>query len=172
MIRMIVIGAVLAVGLAAMAQTVSAADHDPDVVSCDDFEYQEEAQVVLDADPGDEHGLDPDGNGIACEDLPSSGMEAEAEGEAEAEAEGEAEVEAAPATGTGFDQSAAGSFGLLAAVALFGIGLASMKERVNGVGGSLSVASVVGQGTTVRAVVVATHHDVDRSAVAQKEVSE
>jgi hypothetical protein len=34
------------------------------------FGYQDEAQAVLDADPTDPNGLDGDGNGIACEDLP------------------------------------------------------------------------------------------------------
>ena len=34
-----------------------------------------------------------------------------------------------------------------------GVGLASMNERLQGVGGSLSVTSIVGQGTTVRAFV-------------------
>ena len=35
---------------------------------CDDFETQEEAQLYL--APGDPYGLDEDGNGIACENLP------------------------------------------------------------------------------------------------------
>ncbi|MEV4051321.1 excalibur calcium-binding domain-containing protein [Amycolatopsis sp. NPDC049688] len=37
---------------------------------CSDFQYQEEAQAVLDATPGDPNGLDRDKNGIACETLP------------------------------------------------------------------------------------------------------
>ncbi len=37
---------------------------------CSDFQYQEEAQAVLDATPGDPNGLDRDKNGIACERLP------------------------------------------------------------------------------------------------------
>ncbi|EOD58568.1 excalibur calcium-binding domain-containing protein [Amycolatopsis vancoresmycina] len=37
---------------------------------CSDFQYQEEAQAVLDATPGDPNGLDRDKNGIACESLP------------------------------------------------------------------------------------------------------
>ncbi|WP_206784088.1 excalibur calcium-binding domain-containing protein [Amycolatopsis sp. MtRt-6] len=38
---------------------------------CSDFQYQEEAQAVLDATPGDPHHLDDDKDGIACEALPS-----------------------------------------------------------------------------------------------------
>jgi hypothetical protein len=37
---------------------------------CSDFQYQEEAQAVLDATPGDPNGLDRDKDGIACESLP------------------------------------------------------------------------------------------------------
>ncbi|NBH08789.1 excalibur calcium-binding domain-containing protein [Amycolatopsis sp. SID8362] len=39
-------------------------------VDCGDFQYQEEAQAVLDATPGDPNHLDADNNGIACESLP------------------------------------------------------------------------------------------------------
>lgn len=38
--------------------------------NCSDFETQEEAQAVLDDDPSDPHGLDRDGDGVACESLP------------------------------------------------------------------------------------------------------
>src|SRR5690606_4852345 len=41
-------------------------------LNCSDFDTQEEAQAVLDADPSDPHGLDGDGDGIACEDLPEA----------------------------------------------------------------------------------------------------
>jgi len=37
---------------------------------CGDFETQEQAQYVLENESGDPHGLDRDGNGIACESLP------------------------------------------------------------------------------------------------------
>ncbi len=40
-------------------------------LDCKDFQYQEDAQAVLDATPGDPNGLDRDKNGIACESLPS-----------------------------------------------------------------------------------------------------
>lgn len=42
-------------------------------LDCGDFDTQEEAQEVLDADPSDPHGLDGDGDGVACEHLPSAG---------------------------------------------------------------------------------------------------
>jgi hypothetical protein len=39
-------------------------------VDCGNFQYQEEAQAVLDATPGDPNNLDADKDGIACESLP------------------------------------------------------------------------------------------------------
>lgn len=43
-----------------------------DSCNCSNFEYQEDAQVVLDADPDDPHRLDGQNkNGKACESLPS-----------------------------------------------------------------------------------------------------
>lgn len=42
-----------------------------DDLNCADFATQPEAQAVLDADPSDPHGLDADGDGIACETLPA-----------------------------------------------------------------------------------------------------
>ena len=38
--------------------------------NCGDFETQEQAQYVLENESGDPHGLDGDGNGVACESLP------------------------------------------------------------------------------------------------------
>ncbi|NEP79497.1 MAG: hypothetical protein F6K39_15770 [Okeania sp. SIO3B3] len=38
-------------------------------VECSEFANQEDAQSVFDALPGDRFGLDPNGNGIACEDF-------------------------------------------------------------------------------------------------------
>ncbi|MEA5360012.1 excalibur calcium-binding domain-containing protein [Amycolatopsis sp., V23-08] len=38
--------------------------------NCGDFQYQEEAQAVLEATPGDPNNLDSDKDGIACETLP------------------------------------------------------------------------------------------------------
>ncbi|MFD1643946.1 excalibur calcium-binding domain-containing protein [Halohasta litorea] len=37
--------------------------------NCGDFETQEQAQHVLENQSGDPHGLDRDGDGIACESL-------------------------------------------------------------------------------------------------------
>jgi hypothetical protein len=42
-----------------------------DLLNCEDFTYQEEAQAVLAADPSDPNQLDGEGDGIACEELPS-----------------------------------------------------------------------------------------------------
>lgn len=39
-------------------------------VDCKDFQYQEEAQAVLDVTPGDPNHLDDDKDGFACETLP------------------------------------------------------------------------------------------------------
>jgi len=38
--------------------------------SCDDFQFQEDAQTQLTSNPSDPNNLDDDGNGLACEDLP------------------------------------------------------------------------------------------------------
>jgi hypothetical protein len=40
-------------------------------LDCIDFEFQEEAQDELDADPSDPYNLDPSGDGFACSELPS-----------------------------------------------------------------------------------------------------
>lgn len=45
-----------------------------DELNCDDFATQADAQAVLDADPSDPNRLDEDGDGIACEGLPSGGQ--------------------------------------------------------------------------------------------------
>ncbi len=39
-------------------------------LDCDDFQYQEDAQRVLEQDRSDPHRLDQNNDGIACEDLP------------------------------------------------------------------------------------------------------
>lgn len=41
-----------------------------DLFNCSDFAYQEDAQRLLDADRGDPNHLDPDGNGVACDERP------------------------------------------------------------------------------------------------------
>jgi hypothetical protein len=45
-------------------------------LDCADFATQEEAKAALDADPSDPNGLDSEGDGVPCEDLPSSGAAA------------------------------------------------------------------------------------------------
>lgn len=45
-----------------------------DDLDCSDFATQEDAQAELDKDPSDPHDLDRDGDGIACEALPSGGQ--------------------------------------------------------------------------------------------------
>jgi hypothetical protein len=72
-IRLSVLAAALSGALVvAMAGTALAADRD-----CSDFEFQEDAQAVLDADRSDPNRLDggSDGpaDGVACESLPSRG---------------------------------------------------------------------------------------------------
>ncbi len=42
-------------------------------LNCTDFDFQEDAQAVYDADSTDPNGLDGDNDGIACEELPSRG---------------------------------------------------------------------------------------------------
>ena len=42
-----------------------------DAASCGLFDFQEDAQNALISDPSDPLGLDPDNNGVACENLPS-----------------------------------------------------------------------------------------------------
>src|SRR5215204_1520547 len=39
-------------------------------LDCADFGSQEDAQTVYDQDPSDPNGLDGDGDGVACEELP------------------------------------------------------------------------------------------------------
>ncbi|MEJ2862965.1 excalibur calcium-binding domain-containing protein [Actinomycetospora flava] len=48
-----------------------------DDLNCGDFSYQEDAQDVLDADPSDPNNLDREGDGRACESLPSRGSTSE-----------------------------------------------------------------------------------------------
>lgn len=61
-------------------------------VGCDSFTTQEDAQAVFDSNPGDRFGLDPDGNGKACDDLPSGNGRPVADTPGEAETDEEADV--------------------------------------------------------------------------------
>jgi len=51
--------------------TTSPGNGGEDVFDCDDFVYQDTAQAIYDADPTDPNQLDADGDGIACDELPS-----------------------------------------------------------------------------------------------------
>ncbi len=67
--RSLVVAAALALPLSLLFVSPAAAvDYD-----CADFAWQEDAQAVFDRYPGDPHGLDADGDRIACESLPSRG---------------------------------------------------------------------------------------------------
>ncbi len=55
-----------------------------DNLDCEDFEFQEDAQAELDADPDDPNNLDPNEDGIACGLLPSAAtLDAEASSDVE-----------------------------------------------------------------------------------------
>jgi hypothetical protein len=77
----------------------------PEDLDCKDFSFQEEAQVVYDADPTDPYNLDPNADGYACSSLPSSGVR----------------VNAIPATGAGPGGLPAAALVSLAAAGAFGI---------------------------------------------------
>lgn len=82
--RLSVVAAALSGALVlVMAGTALASDD----LDCSDFDSQEEAQAVLDADPTDPHRLDggTDGpaDGVACESLPSRGSDEDSEGSGE-----------------------------------------------------------------------------------------
>ena len=85
-----------------------------DVFDCSDFVYQDTAQVIFEADPSDPHNLDPDTDGIACEELPPRP---------------DAPVDGFPSVGTGGDgaPSAARVVNWLTA-ALAGISLAGLAS--------------------------------------------
>ena len=78
-----------------MAGAALAAEEDLD---CSDFDYQEEAQAVLHADPSDPHrlvgGTDSPADEVACEPLPSRGADDDA-GESDDEADAPATTPAA-----------------------------------------------------------------------------
>jgi hypothetical protein len=49
------------------AETAPPAGAGADQYDCADFAFREDAQAVLDADPSDPNGLDPDQNAVACD---------------------------------------------------------------------------------------------------------
>src|SRR5215204_4366122 len=61
----------LALGLSLVALTVRLLPVAGQALDCDGFDSQIWAQSVYDTDPVDYAALDPDGNGLACEELPS-----------------------------------------------------------------------------------------------------
>ena len=62
-------GLLLAAGLVLAGGSPALAVEDD--LNCSDFDTQEEAQAELDRDPSDPNGLDRDGDGRACDSLPS-----------------------------------------------------------------------------------------------------
>jgi hypothetical protein len=64
--------AALVVALATVTFSSGAVAQKTDI-DCDDFVIPQMAQAELDKDPSDPYGLDPDGDGLACEDLRASG---------------------------------------------------------------------------------------------------
>lgn len=54
----------------AVGTTPTTAATSRDVRNCSDFQFQEDAQAVLNADPSDPNNLDGNDDGVACEDLP------------------------------------------------------------------------------------------------------
>lgn len=97
-------------------------------LNCDDFEFQEDAQAVLDQDPSDPNGLDSDNDGIACEDLPSgSGGGGTGGGDTD---EGGAPVGGVD-TGAGGAAPAGGgtNWPLIAAVGVVGLGAVVLYRR-------------------------------------------
>lgn len=71
--RTLVLAASVAIAGFAYVGTASAQTD----LNCSDFSTQQEAQAELAADPSDPHGLDRDGDGLACESLPDGPGEEE-----------------------------------------------------------------------------------------------
>ena len=62
---------ILALTLSLVAITLHVPPVAAQALACDDFDSQIWAQTVYDTDPAGNVVLDPDGNGLACEELPS-----------------------------------------------------------------------------------------------------
>jgi hypothetical protein len=77
-------------------------------LNCSDFSTQEEAQAVLNGDPGDPNYLDGDGDGIACETLPSASHAPPAA--AESPSAPTSPVEPSPKSGVDYDCADFSSF--------------------------------------------------------------
>jgi hypothetical protein len=81
-------------------------------LDCVDFEFQEDAQVVLDQDRSDPFNLDPSGDGVACSSLPSANPR----------------ISQVPRTGSGIPAASAAGL-LLAACLLTGLAGAGASWR-------------------------------------------
>jgi LPXTG-motif cell wall-anchored protein len=116
----VAVGLVAAAGLAGPAQAQD--------LDCADFATQEEAQAELERDRTDPHGLDRDGDGVACEALPSGGPVNGDDGDGDDG--GGQDQETLPETGVGTGPlvaaSGAGALGLLGA----GLWLVARRRRV------------------------------------------
>lgn len=131
-LRTLIVAAMLLMLWAVFASPASAqtggAPPARDYVSCGHFESQEDAQQVLDSGTLDENGiasLDPDGNGVACEDAFATG------GADETMDTAPASVVSLPNTGSGAIATGDSELAILAGFAL----------------ASLSAALVVRQGS-------------------------
>jgi LPXTG-motif cell wall-anchored protein len=100
--------------------TVGAGAGTGEDLDCADFGTQIEAQAELDADTSDPHGLDADGDGVACESLPAGG-----DGGEDDQATGEGGGEQLPLTGASLPILAGGA----GALALVGAGLWLVARR-------------------------------------------
>ena len=61
--------AVSALAITGAPGTIAATLFPPAAITCADVTDQADAQALLDADPTDPHGLDPDRDGRACDEL-------------------------------------------------------------------------------------------------------
>lgn len=68
-IRLITAGSLIL--SATLLGAIAAHANDDGTLNCSDFATQADAQTTLRLDPTDPHGLDGDGDGVACESLPT-----------------------------------------------------------------------------------------------------
>jgi len=80
-------------------QTADSTPEPTDEYNCGDFDTQQEAQAVLDRTSGDPHGLDGDGDGEACESLPSGDEPEPTEQRTEAQSDDGVDIPPVPADG-------------------------------------------------------------------------
>lgn len=70
------IGAAVSVALFLVLLSMPAPASAQEILDCEYFNWQEQAQAILDEDPADPFFLDEDGDGIACPDLPPADIDA------------------------------------------------------------------------------------------------